>query len=45
MIQGNWVDDRPPKSKVNWAELHAETKKLNEQYPNPKPPCTERPIT
>jgi hypothetical protein len=44
MIQSNFIDDRPPRSNVNWKELHAETKKLNEQYPNPLPPYTEKPL-
>lgn len=44
MIQGNWVDDRPPKSKMNWAALHGCVRQLNEQFPNPVPPHTEKPL-
>ena len=38
MLQGNWVDDRPPKAKNrNWVEdLNRKTKALLEKYPNPK---------
>lgn len=42
IVQGNWVDDRPPVSAVNWSELHAETRKLNEQYPDPVPSWTQK---
>lgn len=41
MIQGNFQDDRPPKSSMDWQALHAETKALNEQYPNPVSSITE----
>jgi hypothetical protein len=37
MIQGNWTDDRPPKSRVDWNNLAAKTRALNSQYPNPLP--------
>ncbi|AGS82458.1 hypothetical protein PBI_REDNO2_159 [Mycobacterium phage Redno2] len=42
-IQGNWVDDRPPKSpNDNWvAELNAKAATLLEKYPNPVDAFTE----
>jgi hypothetical protein len=42
MIQDKWTDDRPPRSKVNWASLNAGVKKLLAQYPKPVPPYTEK---
>lgn len=44
MLQGNWVDDRPPKtSDQNWVtDLNARAKKLIEKYPNPPPAFTEK---
>lgn len=44
MLQGNWVDDRPPAaSDQNWVdELNAKAKALIEKYPNPPPAFTEK---
>lgn len=40
--QGNWVDDRPPKSPEGWQDqLNEHAKWLLEQYPNPVPAHTE----
>lgn len=37
-IQGNWVDDRPPKSPDGWLEtLNARAKELLVMYPDPVP--------
>ncbi len=37
-IQGNWVDDRPPKSPDNWQQAANEhAKALLDRYPNPVP--------
>ena len=42
MIQGNWVDDRPPKSPNGWKdELNEKAKKVIEMYPNAVNPYTE----
>lgn len=43
MIQGNWVDDRPPTATdLNWvADLNAKAKVILAKYPNPKPPFTK----
>jgi Domain of unknown function (DUF5664) len=40
MINDMWVDDRPPKSKMQDAELEERVKELFEMYPDPKPPVT-----
>ena len=41
-IQGNWVDDRPPKTPGDWVrELNERAKELLEKYPNPVPAYTE----
>lgn len=41
-IQGNWVDDRPPKTPGDWVrELNERAKQLLEKYPNPVPAYTE----
>ena len=41
-IQGNWVDDRPPKSPDGWMdELNAKAKALLEKYPDPVPAYLE----
>lgn len=41
MIQGNWVDDRPPKAPDGWvAELNAKAKAIVERYPDAKEPYT-----
>lgn len=42
MIQGKFTDDRPPKSKVDWAELNAKAEELLKAYPAPVPPHTEK---
>lgn len=40
--QGNWVDDRPPKTPGDWVkELNEHAKMLLEKYPNPLPAYTE----
>lgn len=42
MIQGNWVDDRPPRSPPGWlAELNEKVKALIAKYPDAKEPFTE----
>lgn len=43
MMQGNWVDDRPPKAtNQNWLrELNERAKALLVKYPNPVAPFTE----
>jgi hypothetical protein len=42
MIRGNWVDDRPPRSKPEiMAELNAKVAKLIDKYPDPKVPFTQ----
>lgn len=42
MIQGNWVDDRPPKSPDGWKdELNKKAKEIIEKYPNALEPYTE----
>lgn len=42
MLQENWVDDRPPKSKDGWIqEFNKKVKKLLEKYPDSKEPFTE----
>lgn len=42
-IQGNWVDDRPPKTPGDWvAELNLKAEALLEKYPNPLPAHTEQ---
>jgi hypothetical protein len=41
-IQGNWVDDRPPKTPGDWfQDLNVIAKALLEKYPNPMPAFTE----
>ncbi|MBB3752500.1 hypothetical protein FHT44_005012 [Mycolicibacterium sp. BK634] len=41
-IQGNWTDDRPPKTPQGWIEeLNAKAAALLEKYPNPMPAHTE----
>lgn len=40
--QGNWVDDRPPRSPDGWMEeLNDKAKALLERYPNPEPAYLE----
>ena len=42
MMIGNWVDDRPPKSKLNWKDdLNKKAAEIVEKYPNAKEPYTE----
>lgn len=41
MIQGNWVDDRPPKSKQDNAALQRIVDELFARYPNPEAAYTE----
>lgn len=42
MIQGNWVDDRPPRAASGWMEdLNAKAAALIEKYPDPVPAYTE----
>jgi hypothetical protein len=41
-IQGNWVDDRPPKTPGDWIkELNDKAAALLQKYPNPLPAHTE----
>jgi hypothetical protein len=41
-IQGNWVDDRPPRNPEGWvADLNEKAKALLEKYPNPVGAYTE----
>lgn len=43
MIQGNWVDDRPPPAPEGWlVGLNARAGAVVEKYPDPKPPHTAR---
>ncbi len=44
MLQGNWVDDRPPKvANEDWIEeLNTKAKALLEKYPNPVQAFTEK---
>lgn len=40
--QGNWVDDRPPKTPGDWVkDLNNKAAALLEKYPNPAPAYTE----
>lgn len=42
MIQGNWVDDRPPKGQQGWiAEMNKKVADLLAKYPDPVKPYTE----
>lgn len=41
MLQGNWVDDRPPKAAPWLGRLNALTAELLERHPSPKPPECE----
>lgn len=41
MIQGLWVDDRPPKSKIKRSDLQKIVDELFIMYPNPKAAYTE----
>lgn len=41
-IQGNWVDDRPPRTPGEWlADLNEKARALLEKYPNPVPAYLE----
>lgn len=45
ILNGNWIDDRPPSTTTIGAEiLHYNSKmeELIEKYPNPKAPCMEK---
>ena len=43
MLQGNWVDDRPPKSPIGWKdELNKKAAEIIEKYPEAKHPYTEK---
>ena len=43
MIQGNWVDDRPPKSPQGWVnELNQKMAGLIQIFPNPPPALVEK---
>lgn len=44
MLQGNWNDDRPPKtSDLNWVDdLNKKTEALLAKFPDPKEPFTEK---
>jgi hypothetical protein len=43
MIQGNWVDDRPPKTPDGWMkELNEKAAKIIEMYPQGLPPYTQK---
>ena len=42
MIQDNWYDDRPPKTKDGWVqEMNKKAKEILAKYPNPVKPYTE----
>jgi hypothetical protein len=42
MLQGNWVDDRPPVSKGGWLkDLNERASIVVDKYPEPKPAYTE----
>lgn len=43
MIQGNFYDDRPIKSKGSMIELNAAAKVIVDKYPNPVQPFLEKP--
>jgi hypothetical protein len=41
MMQGNWIDDRPPSVEPGWMDkLNEQTKAVLAKYPDPKPPYT-----
>jgi hypothetical protein len=44
MLQGNWVDDRPPRvADQEWVKaLNEKAAALLKKYPNPMPACTEK---
>ena len=42
MMHGNWIDDRPPKSKEGWVqEMNNKAGEIIEKYPTAKEPFTE----
>ena len=42
MIRGNWIDDRPPKSKTGWIQkLNKKAEEIIKKYPNALEPYTE----
>lgn len=46
MIQGNWVDDRPPQTKSGWVEeLNKTVEELAVKYPNPVARYTQEVLT
>lgn len=43
MMQGNWVDDRPPRIADGWVkEMNEKAKQIIERYPNAPAPYTEK---
>jgi hypothetical protein len=45
MMQGNWNDDRPPRTKAGWLkELNAKAGAIIDMYPNGLPPYTQKGI-
>lgn len=45
MMQGNWVDDRPPTSSKDWMKtLNDKTIEILAKYPNPVEPFTQKRI-
>jgi hypothetical protein len=45
MIRGNWIDDRPPRTKEDWIkEFNEKAKAILEKYPNPVPAYLETQI-
>jgi hypothetical protein len=46
MIQGNFIDDRPPKGQQGWIiNLNKKAQELISKYPNPVKPYTEKELT
>ncbi len=46
IMQGNWVDDRPPPAPVNWlAEANNKAEEIIDRIPNPKEPYTAANLT
>ena len=41
-LRGNWVDDRPPKACINFAELNKMAEELIKKYPNCVEPFTQK---
>ncbi|MHA1676587.1 MAG: dATP/dGTP diphosphohydrolase domain-containing protein [Candidatus Njordarchaeales archaeon] len=43
MLVGNWIDDRPPKSKNGWVkEMNKKTEEIIKKYPKYTKPYTEK---